>query len=527
MAVDKITTSLILRGDDKSLALALKKSERGIKRFGSTVQRTGVRLKTFGTRLRRAFNVGGAGFGGAGIGGLLGGAAFVFAGKKIIEFTGELGKLSVQADLTKAEVFRLKNSLNELALPTFQKPGDLLGGVAAIVERTGNIKFATDVIEQLGIIATATSSHVRDIGFAASDLNDKLKIDPSQITQGFDILATQGKQGAFELDKMAEKFPRLLAAAAGFGVRGLSGLRRFGGLLQIAMIGTGDPDVATTAVENVLTELVAKSKLIKEGLGFDIFDREKEKKTGKEVIKDLDVILKEVIKRSEGRLQILQQIFGRRAIRAIKPLATAFRETGGFERFDRLINVIADGSVIMDDYSKRIQFADQQFKKLGISMEIIKQVFLLKPIKDLARALDSITPKLAKISKLPFFDRSLWVAIGTGMAGLLAGIGFFVPAAVGAAGFVAGGFLGEEIKKNAPFPPTKVSRSELTSMGLPVSAKTVTTGIAPTGKFQFLRDILKQTININVSDKQISVQTDNGAPPQVNLDRGPLAGAVP
>lgn len=545
MAVDRTESRLILTGDGSSLDRILNRADRGVRRFGGTVKRTGTRVQTFGTKLRKAFGVDGARFGGEGIGGLLGGAALVLAGKELVEFTGDLGRLAIQADITKGEVFGLKDSLNEFARVTFQKPGALLEGVAAIVERTGNIRFATDVIKRLGIISTATSTDVKDIGFAASDLNEKLDIDPNKILQAFDILATQGKAGAFELNKMAELFPRLLSVAAGFGVAGLEGLRGFGAFLQFAMKGTGDAQLAATAVENVFKDLIKKRKQILEKTGFDIIDVKASQKAGKEVFKNFDKVLKEIIARSGGSITKLNEIFGIRAIRAIQPLAKIFRDTGKFAEFDKLINIVANGDAIMGDFNKRISFTDQAFKKLSINLGILQQLFLLKPVQDLGGALDFVTPKLARLGKLPLFERSFWLTAVVGVGALAAGLGLTASslAAIIATGLVlTGGAVAipfgarKDVQEQAARFARRISpRINIPqSKQLPPGNNTFTVPIPkikqfPLGNNTFAVPIpkIKQIIHINISDKQVSVKTDSGKAPTVNLERGSFKGLVP
>ena len=342
-----------LSASETRLISGLRKGEAAIKTYGQKAmdvfRRTGDVINKVSDRYLTRFNS------------ALGAAGIALAGRAVIDFDSKLARVAITADLSKKQMLDLKAQLFEVAAATNQSPTALLEGVNAIVERTGNFKFAVSSLKDMGIVASATGARMEDIGATASNLQEKMGITQDQVMTVFDVLNKQGKQGAFTLQNMASMFERLLSAANRFDVSGVAGMRQFGAFLQIARRGTGSSEEATTAVENTFMNIMGKAKDL-QAAGIQIIDPVKSKKAGRQVFRDFDLVIKDIIVKSKGNMLVLQEIFEARSIRAITPLVQSWKKFGDFREMDEFAKMGGDGATIMRDFAF---WSEQTAAKIG------------------------------------------------------------------------------------------------------------------------------------------------------------------
>src|SRR5262249_45431587 len=221
----------------------------------------------------------------------------------------------------------LQKEFENTALAT---PGISANAVAAgtqlYVAKTGDLATARSMQHTFATVASATGSDYADIAGSAADIAQKFDIKGvEEMQQAFATLTFQGKKGAFELKDAAAYFSEMASAAQRFGVgTGPKALATLGGLAQIARTATGSAAEASTAIQDMFSELVAKAAKIKSHHRVDVFDKE-----GK--ARDVRDVLTELIGRVGGadlakKKSELQQIFGIRGSRAVSPLISAFSD---------------------------------------------------------------------------------------------------------------------------------------------------------------------------------------------------------
>lgn len=204
-----------------------------------------------------------------------------------------------------------------------QKAAEIMQAMQSFVSMTGELETGRQSAATFATVASATGSNIGDVSKAAASIYNQFGLKTNAEMQ--DVLAAltfQGKQGAFELSDAAAQFQRLAAAGASFGLTGAKGVKTIGGLAQIARTGTGSAEQTTTAIENIFSNLIAKSKILK-GQGVNVFD-----KSGK--TRDVtDVLIESIVKAGKGNFekkgQILQQVFGDQGIRGVRPLLAKYQ----------------------------------------------------------------------------------------------------------------------------------------------------------------------------------------------------------
>jgi TP901 family phage tail tape measure protein len=370
-----------LQGDNRHLDATLSKSERRFASFGrktaSAFTRIGRTINTASDRYLTRFNS------------LLGGAALTLAAKRVIELDSRIARLAIQSGRAGKEFFGLKKELFEVAKATHQSPDELISGLDAIVERIGDIDSAVKVMKEMGIVSTATGTAMEDIGATVSNLIDKMGVAPKEVFNVLDILNVQAKSGAISLAKFAPQIERLAAASGRFNVQGEEGIRVLGAWVQMAKKGSSGAEQATTSIEGAIAELLdpEKIKKVRKLTGFNPIDVEATRRAGHTVMKDLETVLKGVIRGSRGDERILGQIFGRESIRAITDLARRFRETGRFEFFDELVRKGGDGTTTMKDFAFFSEQTVSSIRDLRTEVSRFSNEKLAGPIEALTKAL--------------------------------------------------------------------------------------------------------------------------------------------
>lgn len=389
---------LIISGDGKLLGTELNRTARQVKNWGGRVDGVfaGVGKKLIGLAKKPLAIAGGA-------------AGFLYAGKQIVDYNSKLARLGIQAGITTGDVFKLKEELGNIAFGTGQSRTDLLAGLDKIVEQTGDLAFARDIMQDLGIAATATGAGMEYLGALAIQLRDKLKMGKDEIKASMNLLTVQGKAGAFTLENMATMGERLFAAAGRFDMKGIKDLGNFGAMLQVARTGTGSSEQATTAIENILADILDKQNQIKK-TGFNIF-------TGEGKLKKFDDIIKGIIVATKGSEVKLGNIFGRESIRGLTTLAKLYRDTGGFDLFDRLAGADADrADEIMKDFLQYSTDLGFQIKQIGNLAWDFGEAAFGPAIGALSKSLNEMLSDPARMEAFRNEIRELGSEIGQGAA---------------------------------------------------------------------------------------------------------------
>lgn len=480
MATDTNKVKLILEGDSKSLDRALAKSRKGVKRFGGVVDRIGGRIKKFGGISTRAFTGIGTRFGGlplgrlATLGKIAAGAAVIGGGKRVLDFQAGLEDLAVQADIPAKEAQGpVRDEILQAAKESNQSKEAILGAMSTIVAKIGDFSFAREIAKDIGDVATATGAPAEDLAAITANLRQKFNLDRKGVISVLNQFAAQGKAGAFELKNLAEFGEELLTAASLLGVKDIQAVKNLGAVFQITKRAAGSPAEASKGFSNFIVELLSKGKRedIFKRTGFDIVDQAKSAAAGEFVFKDILEIAKGITAGAGADPFVLSQLFGRRAIRVIQGFAGVFKaqraETGkgGFTEVDELFKRDF-GDVIGPDFAKRAQFPSFKARRAKIIADIAAEK-ALEPV--VTGAIDEI-------------------------------------------------FKG----RRGAIPQAFINQADLArqSAGAILQRPFAAPGFA-------LDKLLKQVINISISDKQVSVRADSGKAPEVTLERGSFAGEVP
>lgn len=343
--------------------------------------------------------------------GLATGAGAVAVGRWIVNEQRRFTRLGIQAGQSADSIARLKNQIYETArAPEIRVDADgILSAIEEIIEKTGDLKFAQDNIRNIGIALSATGAKGGAIGGIFAEFQKIGITDPDEVLQAIDLLNKQGKAGAFTLQHLSALGPRVVSAYAATGRGGLDMIREMGAVLQVIRQGTGSSEMAATAFEALIRTLMdaKKSKMLESG-GIKIFDPEALQQ-GEEVMRPLNEIMTEIVKKSNGRSSILSQIFDAEAMRAFNAVSGEFKRNGNIDSLERFMEIQADGAVTLRDAARAAKDAAGGLTALVTSTQLFADGKLAPALLEVTDILNSLEASTV--------DR--WLKIGSALAGLL------------------------------------------------------------------------------------------------------------
>lgn len=215
---------------------------------------------------------------------------------------------------------------------------DVLRAQQKYVQITGDLESARKFGATFATTSKATGADMTDIAATAATFASKFGVkDERGMQQAFAQMMMQGRKGAFELSDASSYYEALGAAGSRFGMQGESGLRTLGGLSQIARMSTGNGATASTAVQAMLRQIVAKgADSGNEGMAAYTGGKKVGKKwTGgtkiftddtRTKVRDINDVLPEIIGDIGGDLGAAQKIFGEEGIAGVSKLLTVFSD---------------------------------------------------------------------------------------------------------------------------------------------------------------------------------------------------------
>lgn len=327
---------------------------------------------------------------------LISGATLTMATRQVGAFNDRLLRMGIQAGVTDQKIAGLKQSILSAAEDRniLVDPDEILGGLEAIVEKTGDLKFAEANIRNIGLAIQATGAQGGAIGEILAEFQKMGIIDPSQVMEAMDILNVQGKAGAFTLQNIAALGPRVITAYTAAGRSGVGALREMGAALQVIRQGTGSSEMAASAFEAVMRTLTdpAKIKELQKLTGISVFDPEK-LKAGQKALRPINELMAEIVQKTRGDITQIGLVFDAEAMRAFNSAASEFARTGSLASLEKFYSVQADGTTTTKDAARAATSFGASMTLLSIAGRRLADSNLAEPIKEFAHWLNSVDPQ--------------------------------------------------------------------------------------------------------------------------------------
>lgn len=420
-----------------SLGRALRDSQRQVSTFGRNVTRTMNDAAIAGKKgFKNIFSNDlwqGAAAGAAAIGaGLVASVKVAASFEAVLADIGKTANVG-QGELKKlgAEVLRLSGrNLTNLA------PEKLAQGIQDLVAQGLELKDAVASIEALGRVATATNSDLLDVTKTGFQLQNALKIRPTELKATFDALAFAGKQGAFELKDMAQFMPTIAAAAGTLGISGKQGAIALASMMQMVRKDAPDAGQAATRMTDAMLKMTAPDA-VKNFKAFGVNIEQVLKSAKAKGINPMEAALNELQRVTGGDVFKLSQIFGDKEAKL--GLMSLMKYRKEYEKLKAESGGAAAAGTVDKDYQRSLgtfQGTLSSFQNSAQRLGITVGNALLPPLTSLA---EKITPIVEGIAN--------WAAVNPGLAknivvigAVLSGLTLALPVIAGVVGAI--GVLG-------------------------------------------------------------------------------------
>lgn len=306
-------------------------------------------------------------------------------------------------------------------------PKILAEGVQDLVAQGLELNDAVASIESLGRVATATNSNLLDVTKTGFQLQNALKIRPTELKATFDALAFAGKQGAFELKDMATFMPTIAAAAGTLGIQGKQGAVSLASMMQMVRKDAPDAGQAATRLTDAMLKMTSP-QAVKNFKDFGVNIEQVLKDAEKKGINPMEAALDELQRVTGGDAFKLGQIFGDKEAKL--GLMSLMKYRKEYEKLKQEAGGSAAAGTVDKDFQKSLQTFQgtltsfqNSAQRLGISVGNA----LLPPLTRLAAI---ITPVVEGIADFGSKNPALMTAIVT-IGGLAAGLVVALPIIAG------------------------------------------------------------------------------------------------
>ena len=318
---------------------------------------------------------------------------------KMIAFEDRINKIGTIARRNAKDVETAEKQLNGLSEAIYKAAmqpdikidaNEIVDAMYQIMEKTGDMQFARDNIENIGRAIRAFGATGVDMGSMMAEFS-KLGYTAEQTKQLMDELYYQGNQGAFTASEFAKFGPAIIAAYSSIGTA-TEDLKNANAVMQVLTAGTGDAAASVTVLESIMSDLTnpdiqEKLKNLGNIIGEDFSVRDSEGN-----FKDLHEIIMKIVNAKDkmgGNFDMLADVFGsdlsREAIRH-------------FDNYDDVLEKVLDVSQAQGQVNAS---ARENAQSLRANIQNLQTAFDSFANKNVAPYLEKVTGILNDFAKNP------------------------------------------------------------------------------------------------------------------------------
>lgn len=306
---------------------------------------------------------------------------------------------------------QLRRRYTRTGIATGLAPEQVAAGVSRYVDRTGDLQGGLTHMGTFATIAQASGAKTEDLADSAWALRQAGVTSKDDVASSLSTLYAQGKKGSFKLSDQAQYLPALIARGRDFGLKGKEGIKGLGGLLQITQDATGDAAETATGVADMFSELTSHASKMASGKSFsgrkvDVYEKG-DAKNGARNIRD---IIADTLTASKGDSSQIEEVFGKRAIKPLLGMTTAFKDTRlealkGGDKEDvatqkgraAALKIWDNASDVKGDFASAQKDASDAMKGFGVQLQIIEAELKDAVASELFPVLRELTPELVKL----------------------------------------------------------------------------------------------------------------------------------
>jgi TP901 family phage tail tape measure protein len=235
-------------------------------------------------------------------------APLILAAREAGNFSSGMVDIQQKANLTNAQLVRVKDTILQAAAASGRMPADLLASVEMLSGLGMSVQESAKLAEPMGRFMTAFKVEGADAAAAIHAGLRTMNLSLADTGKLLDMMAEGGNIGAFEISDMAAAFPTLTAQMKALGETGKKGTAELVAMLEIVRINSGTSEKAMTQSSDLLNKLTAPTTMKAfEKAGIDAMSAIKN--GAKQGISPLETMIGLTKKATGGDLMRLQEFF--------------------------------------------------------------------------------------------------------------------------------------------------------------------------------------------------------------------------
>ncbi len=346
------------------------------------------------------------------------GGALVAAGKQVGDLSAKMNQLGIDFGKNGAALKAFKaewtDAISAASIRWGIDSDQLAASIQEIANSTGDYNFAKANISRMAMAISATGSSGDDIGKLIVEMQ-KRKWSEEDIKTAFDLMSEIGQRGSLNMKSMAGVGPDAFAAYQPADVKEFQEMLA---IMQVFGDSTKNAEESMTSLRAFMLTINSEDGLIKlQKSGVDAIDMDTYNKTGKiRRAHSPGEMMRKIAEASDGEQTAVTAMFGNtEAYKGLANYLDEFNKTRKTLRFDKLMDVQTDGTVLFKDATDNLHEMNSQFRRV---LEIGKQFAntdLAGPVDELAASIESLSTE--NIKDIMEAAKGAGIALGTALAG--------------------------------------------------------------------------------------------------------------
>jgi TP901 family phage tail tape measure protein len=220
--------NIVFGADLRGFERAMKKAQKGLKKFGS-------KMKKIGGNLSRNLTMPLLAVGGA-------------SAKMALDFQKSMTKINTLVGVSAGEVEKLKKSVLALSGKTATAPNELAEGLYFLTSAGLNSKDAMEALEQVSKGVASGLGESADLSNVAAAAQNAYGKETMSASKALDIFGGMVKTGMFNASELASVLGTQLGLSASLGIS----FEEVGAMISTYTKTTGDANAATTGLSGVM-----------------------------------------------------------------------------------------------------------------------------------------------------------------------------------------------------------------------------------------------------------------------------------
>lgn len=383
------------------------------------------------------------------VGGLLGGIGVASLLKSAVDARERFRNLSLAVEVGTGKLIKwndIQRNTQQVAKEWGKDSDDLAEALGTMFAGTRDYDFAAETLNVLATTSRATGADLGQLAIIAGVLQQKFAIAAEDMPEAMAAIVAGANAGGASIEDLAEDLAEIGGKAKTLGATGVTGLRQFLGVANLAKQETGRWSQAMTAIPQIFDQIIERG-----GKGGELETKFKIQTIGPDgKPREPMAILADIIRKTEGQEDKLGELgFGGEGLQTIlamaKPFQAELKRTGGdVDAATRVLKKHLEevaGSAL--DWSRVQKQAVENMKdpkaRIDQAVESLKEAFtapeIISALVDLAERLPAFARIVGKV--IDFVTKNPLLAGGMLTAGVFAKGAFsaaLTSAATGATG---------------------------------------------------------------------------------------------